>query len=48
MNTKNSMVQPRLNVTISEEAKKKLDKYAKEENRSISNMVDTMILQYKE
>ena len=48
MNTKSNMVLPRLNVTISKDAKKKLDEYAEKENRSISNMVDTMILRYKE
>ena len=47
MNTKSKMVLPRLNVTISKEAKKKLDEYAEKENRSVSNMVDTMILRYK-
>ena len=48
MNETNNMAIPRLNVTISKEAKKKLDDYAEKENRSLSNMVDTMILRYKE
>jgi len=48
MNETINMAVPRLNVTISKEAKKKLDDYTLKENRSISNMVDTMILRYKE
>lgn len=44
----NNMALPRINVTISKEAKEILDKYAEEENRSISNMVDTMIRFYKD
>jgi len=37
----------RLNVTVSQEAKKKIEMYAAKENRNISNMNNQMILQYR-
>jgi predicted CopG family antitoxin len=44
---KNEMPAKRLNVTISEDAYKKAEDAAASENRSLSNMIDTMIKEYK-
>jgi len=38
----------RLNVTITFEAMEKAKKLAEKENRSLSNMIDTIIKNYKE
>lgn len=46
MITKNSMASARLNVTITPEAMKKAKDQAEKENRSLSNMIDTMIKKY--
>jgi len=45
---KNVMASARLNVTITPEAMKKAKDQAEKENRSLSNMIDTMIKKYKE
>jgi len=38
----------RLNITIPKETKKKLERIAKKENRSQSNMITTLIERYDE
>jgi hypothetical protein len=38
----------RLNVTISKESMDKAKELSKKENRSLSNMIDTMIKQYRD
>jgi hypothetical protein len=48
MITKNIMASARLNVTITPKAMKIAQDQAKKENRSLSNMIDTMIKKYKE
>ena len=45
---KDIMPSARLNVTITPEAMQKANEYAKKQNRSLSNMVDTMIKQDEE
>jgi len=42
------MPSKRLNVTISKEAMDKAKKKAQEQNRTLSNMIDTMIKNYQD